>query len=97
MALITQGMTSVLAGGPFPQYTDPATGKTFLLDAASGQILELRVPITVIERLQAQALLGLGMTASPAGRKASGGAPPQVEEKSDGEGGTRQTVTESDK
>lgn len=97
MALITGGLNSVLAGGPFPQYTDPATQKTYLLDAASGQILELRVPITVIERLQAQALLGLGMTASPAGRKASGGASPQVEEKTDENGASRTTVTESDK
>ena len=32
-----------------------------------------------------------------AGRKASGQEAPEMEEKSDGEGGTRQTVTESDK
>jgi len=97
MQLITQGMQSVLAGGPFPQYTDPTTQKSYLLDAASGQILELRTPITVIERLQAQSLLGLGMTESPAGRKASGQAPPSAETKTDQDGAPRQTVTESDK
>ncbi len=32
-----------------------------------GEILEIRVPITVVERLQAQQLLGIGMTENPAG------------------------------
>jgi hypothetical protein len=95
MALIAQGLQAAVAGGPFPQYTDPETQRTFLLDP-SGQLLELRVPITVIERLQAQALLGLGMTANPAGRKASGQAPPSMETKGDEPGG-RTTVTESEK
>jgi hypothetical protein len=79
-----------------PQYQDPVTKRTFLLDP-SGQLMELRVPTTITERLQAQALLGLGMAASPAGRKASGQAAPGMEEKSNGEGGSRQTVTESEK
>ena len=81
---------------PIPQYTDPASQRTFLLDP-SGQLMEIRVPTTITERLQAQALMGLGQAASPAGRKASGQEAPEMEEKSDGEGGTRQTVTESDK
>ena len=63
----------------------------------NGEILELRVPITVVERLQAQQLLQIGMTANAAGRKASGNEPPKNEEKSDGSGGTRTTTTESQK
>jgi hypothetical protein len=81
---------------PLPQYTDPESGRTFQLDPASGQLLELRVPVTVTERLQAQAMLGIGQTVSPAGRKASGGAPPKGETKNDEPGG-RQTITESEK
>lgn len=68
-------------------------GGKYVLDPMTGQLLEVRVPITVIERLQAQQLLGIGMTENPAGRKASGEAPPKLEQKSDG----RQTVTESKK
>lgn len=64
----------------------------YIPDPMSGQILEIRPPITVTERLQAQMLLGIGMTANPAGRKASGEAPPKVEDKGD-----RTTVTESEK
>ncbi len=60
-----------------------------------GAILEVRTPITITERLQAQAMLGIGMTENPAGRKASGGSEPKLEEKSDGAGGKRQTITES--
>lgn len=81
----------------------------YTLDPMSGQILEIRAPITVLERLQAQAMLGLGQVAGPAGRsaqqgqqsdsgsggqpgrKASGQAPPRIEQKGDG----RTTVTES--
>lgn len=88
-----QGAKMMAAGGAPPQYTDPATGRTFLLDPMGGQLLELRIPTTVTERLQAQALLGIGQTVSPVGRKASGEAPPKQEEKSDG----RSTITESKK
>lgn len=56
-----------------------------------GEWLEIREPITVTERLMAQQMLGLGMTESPAGRKASGQEAPRMEQKSDG----RTTVTES--
>jgi hypothetical protein len=69
----------------------------YIMDPASGQILEMRVPITVVERLQAQMMMGIGMTENPAGRKASGGDTPKQEEKSDGNGGTRTTTTESKK
>lgn len=60
----------------------------------NGEILEIRTPMTVTERLMAQQLLGIGMTENPAGRKASGQASPEIEEK---DGGERTTVTESDK
>lgn len=79
-----------------PSYTDPATQRTFSLDPASGQILEIRVPVTVTERLQAQATMGIGQTVNPAGRKATGGAPPKQETKNDEPGG-RSTITESEK
>jgi hypothetical protein len=69
----------------------------YTLDPNTGQVLEIRPPITVVERLQAQMLLGIGMTANPAGRKATGNEPPKQEEKGDGNGGTRTTVTESQK
>ena len=63
----------------------------YTVDPMSGQILEIRQPVTITERLQAQQLLGIGQLVSPAGRKASGQAPPQMEQKGDG----RTTVTES--
>jgi hypothetical protein len=87
------GAAALLAGQALPQYTDPQTQRTFTLDVASGQILELRIPTTVTERLQAQQLLGIGLTQNPAGRKATGQAAPEQETKSDG----RSTVTESEK
>jgi hypothetical protein len=86
---VAQGM---LGGMAPPQFTDPQTQRTFTLDTMSGQILEIRVPMTVIERLMAQNLLGLGMTENPAGRKASGQSAPEIEQKGD-----RTTVTESEK
>ncbi len=61
----------------------------------TGQIMEVRVPETVTERLMAQAQIGLGMQANPAGRKASGEAPPKAEEKKDASGAPRQTISES--
>lgn len=64
----------------------------YTLDPMSGQLLEIRVPLTVTERLMAQQALGIGMTENPAGRKASGQAPPKLENKGD-----RTTVTESRK
>lgn len=94
--MLGQGLQSMQMGGPIPQYTDPVTGRTFVLDPASGQIQELRVPNTITERLQAQQLLGIGLTVSPQGRKASGQAPPKTETKHDEPGG-RQTTTESRK
>ena len=78
---------------PGPQPVTLEDGRSFLLDPMSGQILELRVPTTITERLQAQQLLGIGLTVSAPGRKASGDAPPKAETKSDG----RQTMTESKK
>lgn len=59
-----------------------------------GSFLEMRSPVTITERLMAQQMLGIGMTQNPAGRKASGGDSPKVEDK---DGGSRTTVTESEK
>lgn len=80
-------------GAP-PAPVDPLMMLTQLL-TVPGAILEIRVPVTITERLQAQRMLGIGMTENPAGRKASGGSPPKQEEKTDPNGGKRQTITES--
>jgi hypothetical protein len=90
---------------------DPLTGqptgmpmppKKYVLDPATGQVLEIRVPMTVTERLMAQTMLGIGGSVNPAsaegagaGRPASGGSEPKVEEKKDGMGAPRTTITES--
>lgn len=89
-------LAMMAGGGAPPQFQDPTTGRTFTIDLASGQILEIRIPSTITERLAAQALLGIGQTENAAGRKASGGAPPKQETKNDQPGG-RTTVTESTK
>ena len=75
----------------------PAPPQKYTLDPMSGQILELRVPQTITERLMAQQLLGIGMTENPAGRKASGQEMPSTETKKDETGAPRTTVTESRK
>lgn len=85
---VLQGMQAGMAP---PQFTDPTDGRTYTLDVQSGQLLEVRLPITVTERLQAQAMLGIGQTVSPAGRKATGQQAPKSETKGDG----RHTITES--
>lgn len=95
-AMMIQGIQGMAQGIPPQPYIDPTTKKQYLIDPASGQILEIRVPITITERLQAQAMLGLGMTASPQGRKATNEAPAKTETKNDKPGG-RQTITTSDK
>jgi len=76
-----------------PQFQSP-DGRNFTLDPASGQIMEIRMPVTVVERLMAQAQLQIGLVSNSAGRKASGQAPPKMESK---DGGTRQTISESSK
>lgn len=75
------------------QLATPAnpSGK-YLLDPQSGQLLEIRQPVTITERLIAQNMLGIGLTASPAGRKAGGETSPRTEVK---DGGTRPVTTES--
>lgn len=98
--IVTQpGAAQAMVAGAMgiPPYTDPASGRTFVFDPMSNAVLELRAPTTITERLQAQAMLGIGQVANPAGRKASGQEAPAVEQKSDGQGGQRQTVTESKK
>ncbi len=79
------------AGLMIPGAPNTGDGK-YIIDPESGQLLEIRVPLTVTERLLAQAKLGIGMTINPAGRKAAGDAPPRIQTK---DGGTRPTVTES--
>lgn len=70
----------------------------YLINPASGQVMETRVPSTITERLIAQQQLGLGMTENPAGRKASGQAPPHQEAgKKDETGAPRSVVSESHK
>jgi hypothetical protein len=87
-----------------PGGVDPATGQVIPPSppqpgkyqiGPAGEVLELRVPETVTERLMAQQMLGIGMTENPAGRKASGGSEPKAETKTDETGAPRQTVTES--
>jgi hypothetical protein len=84
---------------PLQPITDPnvlgmglATGQIVPDPMRQGQFLEVRTPMTVTERLQAQQMLGIGMTENPAGRKASGQEAPEIEDKGD-----RTTVTESPK
>jgi hypothetical protein len=91
--LVQQLILNAANGMPQAPLQDPATGKAYTFDPASGMLLELRMPNTIVERLQAQALLGIGMVANSAGRKASGQESPEMEQKSDG----RTTVTESSK
>ena len=72
-------------------------GKYVMDPQQPGQVLEMRTPMTITERLMAQQVMGIGMTENPAGRKASGQATPQAEQKADGAGGSRSTITESRK
>lgn len=67
-------------------------GGRYLLDPTSGQLLEIRPPVTITERLIAQSTLGIGLTVNPAGRKAAGESSPRTETK---DGGTRPVTTES--
>lgn len=82
---------------PDPAMALQTLATKYTMDPMTGQLLEIRVPQTITERLMAQQLLGIGMTQNPAGRKASGQQAPQVEEKTDQTGAPRQTVTESKK
>jgi hypothetical protein len=63
---------------------DPTTGQPKMV---------MKVPTTITERLIAQQQLGIGEAVNPVGRKASGQAPPQAAQKSDGS----TTITESKK
>jgi hypothetical protein len=89
MAEMQAALTAVQAGQP-----PPAMKYTM---GPNGEILEIRSPMTITERLQAQQLLGIGMTENPAGRKASGQETPKSESMSDGQGGQRQVTRESQK
>ncbi len=71
------------------------TGK-YVVDPESGQVLEIRIPQTITERLMAQAQLGIASTVNPAGRKASGQQTPQIKQKTEqSTGAPRPTVSES--
>jgi len=50
---------------------------------------------TIIERILVAGMMGLTGTVSPAGRKATGQEPPQIEQKTDEGGFPRQTVSET--
>lgn len=89
VAMFAQSMQTGMPPQPFAT----EDGRQLTLDPQTGQIMELRVPMTILERLQAMQIMGVGLTVSAAGRKSSGDAPPKSETKSDG----RQTVTESKK
>lgn len=88
-----QELIAGLIGDPTAIPPVPPTGKYIL--GPAGEILEVRQPLTILERLQAQAALGIGAAASDAGRPPTAQSEPHSEEKSDGKGGKRQVVSES--
>lgn len=63
----------------------------YVLDPMTGTLLQIRPPMTIIERLMAQNQLGVGVAENSAGRKAGSAVPPHTETKGDG----RQIVSES--
>lgn len=75
----------------------PPPVQGYVLDPASGNILQIRAPLTITERLMAQQTMGIGMTVNPAGRKASGQESPSLERKPTADGGERITMSESRK
>lgn len=96
MAIMLQTVQSVASGQPPQPFTDPQTKNQYVLDPISGQIMQLRVPYTITERLQAQQMLGIGMMANAQGRKATNEEPAHTETKGDEPGG-RQTTSTSKK
>jgi hypothetical protein len=92
MGQAAAAMSTLMPPQPF---TTP-DGRQLIMDPMSGQILELRIPTTITERLQAQQMLGIGMMANAQGRKATNEAPAKSEQKNDRPGG-RTTTTTSDK
>jgi hypothetical protein len=78
------------AGSP-PKIPLPVAGQPVALAPGQMPAMELRDPRTVTERLMAMQQLGLGQSANPAGRKASGQEAPQIQQGSDG----NPTITES--
>ena len=86
-------MGPMLGGAPMPSPVPTSTGKTYVLDPMSGQIMEIRSPTTIVERLQAQQLLGIGLAVNAQGRKATNEAPAHAEQKNDRPGGRTTTST----
>lgn len=82
-------------GLPPSPFVDPQSGKQYL-PSPDGQVLEIRVPTTIVERLQAQQMIGIGMMANAQGRKATNQEPAHTETKNDKPGG-RQTTSTSQK
>jgi len=78
------------AGTP-PVIPLPVQGQPTVLAPGQMPAMELREPRTITEKLMAMQQLGLGQQANPAGRKASGNAPPQIQQNSNG----NPTITES--
>lgn len=75
----------------------------YTLDPATGQLLEIRKPTTVIEKLLAQQILGLAMATGPAGATAEkggggggGGARPGAGRKASGESGQQMETKKND-
>jgi hypothetical protein len=80
---------------PDPTTGAPAPGPQYVL-GANGEILEMREPETIIERLQAQQALGLTPAPAGPGRPPTGQAMPHGEQKADpSSGGSRSVVSES--
>jgi len=71
------------AGTP-PAIPLPVQGQPTVLAPGQMPAMELREPRTITEKLMAMQQLGLGQQANPAGRKASGNAPPQIQQNSNG-------------
>ena len=67
------------------------------MDPATGQIMVMRAPQTIPERLVAQMQLGLEMQVSAAGRKSSGQESPTIERQKTADGGERVKMRESSK
>lgn len=77
--------------GTPPMIPLPVATQAVALAPGQQPAMELRYPRTVTERLMAMQQLGLGQEANPAGRKASGQEPPQIQQGSNG----NPTITES--
>src|SRR5258708_15479719 len=77
---------------------DPETGQPpdgHFIMSPDGLVLEMRQPLTIIERLQAQQALGLTPAGPGPRRPPAAQGPPHAETKKDPKGGERQVVSET--